>query len=451
MSSVIGRVKEGSLEAPTRHPLDWKNPEFYDEAKTFDELERVLNICHGCRRCVSLCGAFPRLFDLIDETPDGELEGVPREKYWEVVDQCYLCDLCYMTKCPYVPPHEWNLDFPHVMLRAKAVKHKQTGGTLRDAVLSSTDRNGLFAGIPVVTQTINAVNNTRPMRAVLEAALGVEAKAWLPQFAAKKFRSAARPNNEGLAIAGERTPGRVALFSTCFINYNEPGIGHDLVAILEHNDIPWTLARKEACCGMPKLELGDLPAVAANKEKNIPVLAKLAREGWAIMTPIPSCTLMFKQELPLLFPDDADVQAVKAAMVDPFEYLVLRQKEGLLKTDFKRPLGQVSYHIPCHSRVQNVGQKTREALELVPETTVNTVERCSGHSGTWGCKKDFHAMANKIGRPVFRQMAEPAPDYISSDCQLGGRHIEQGMGETKGKAELKHPLTLLRMAYGLPD
>jgi glycerol-3-phosphate dehydrogenase subunit C len=250
---------------------------------------------------------------------------------------------------------------------------------------------------------------------------------------------------------GQRTPGKVAIFSTCYINYNEPGIGHDLVKILDHNRIAHVIAEKEACCGMPKLELGDLEAVAAAKERNIPVLARLAREGYAIVTPIPSCTLMFKQELPLMFPDDADVQAVKAAMFDPFEYLVLRHRDGLLDTGFKVPLGKVSYHIPCHSRVQNVGQKTREALEMVPGTAVTTVERCSGHSGTWGCKKEFHEMANKIGRPVFRQMAETQPDYISSDCQLGGRHIEQGMGESLGAAKLRHPLTLLRMAYGLPE
>ncbi|MBK7660888.1 MAG: Fe-S oxidoreductase [Betaproteobacteria bacterium] len=444
-------VREGSLEAPTRHPIDWKNPEFYDEAKLFAEMERVFDICHGCRRCVSLCGSFPRLFDLVDEGPSGEVDGVPKEKYWDVVDQCYLCDVCYMTKCPYVPPHAWNLDFPHLMLRAKAVKFASGRVPLKDKVLASTDALGKLASIPVVTQFTNALNRAPASRAIMEGALGVDRNAWVPSYAGATFRGRARPSAPHPVKDGPKSTGKVAIFSTCYVNYNEPGIGHDLLKVLDHNAVPYVIVEKEACCGMPKLELGDLPAVAANKEKNIPVLAKLAREGYAIMTPIPSCTLMFKQELPLMFPEDADVQAVKAAMVDPFEYLVMRQKEGLLRTDFERPLGQVSYHIPCHSRVQNVGQKTREALELVPGTKVNTVERCSGHSGTWGCKKEFHAMAMKIGRPVFRQMAEPAPDFISSDCQLGGRHIEQGMGETKGKAELKHPLTLLRMAYGLPD
>ncbi len=444
-------VREGSLEAPTRHPIDWKNPAFYDEAKLFAEMERVFDICHTCRRCVSLCGSFPRLFDLVDESPSGELDGVPKEKYWEVVDQCYLCDVCYMTKCPYVPPHPWNLDFPHLMLRAKAVKFASGKVPLRDKVLASTDALGTLATIPVVVQVANAVNATKAARGLMESALGVDRTAWIPSYAPRPFRPNAAASPAHAVRDGSRTPGKVAIFSTCYINYNEPGIGHDLTKILSHNAIPYVIVEKEACCGMPKLELGDLPAVAANKERNIPALARLAREGYAIVTPIPSCTLMFKQELPLLFPEDADVKAVQAAMFDPFEYLVARHKDGLLRTEFPRALGKVSYHIPCHSRVQNVGQKTREALEMVPGTSVNTVERCSGHSGTWGCKKEFHAMAMKIGRPVFRQMAEPAPDYVSSDCQLGGRHIEQGMGESMGKAQLKHPLTLLRMAYGLPD
>jgi Fe-S oxidoreductase len=246
----------------------------------------------------------------------------------------------------------------------------------------------------------------------------------------------------------------VAIFSTCYINYNEPGIGHDLIKILDHNQIPHVLAEKEACCGMPKLELGDLEGVRALKEKNIPALAKLARAGYAIVAPIPSCGLMFRQELPLMFPDDADVKAVQKAMFDPFEYLVTRAKDGLLKTDFQSGLGAVSYHIACHLRVQNVGQKTRELLEMIPDTTVNTVERCSGHAGTWGVKKEFHANAMKIGRPVFRQMAEHPlgePRWIASDCQLAGHHIEQGMREAGRPVDdkLAHPLTLVRMAYGL--
>ena len=368
----------------------------------------------------------------------------------KVVDQCYLCDLCYMTKCPYTPPHEWNLDFPHLMLRAKAVKFKKGEVSTRDKVLSDTDGLGMFAGIPIVTQTVNAVNKTKPMRALVENVLGVDKDAWLPEFATTKFRSNAAKSKQHPVKDGTKTPGKVAIYSTCYVNYNEPGIGHDLLAILEHNEIPYVMVEKEACCGMPKLEQGDLEGVAEKKAINIPQLAKLAKEGYAILTPVPSCTLMYKQELPLMFPDCADTQAVKAAMWDPFEYFVARNRDGLLKTEFNHALGNVSYHIPCHSRVQNVGRKTADMLQMIPDTKINVVERCSGHAGTYGVKKEYHQMSLKIGKPVFKAMASEAPDYISSDCQLAGHHIEQGM-EVNGlkPAEMAHPLSLLRKAYGI--
>ncbi len=442
-------MREGSLEAPTRHAIDWKSKDFYDEAKLFDELERVYDICHGCRRCVSLCTAFPTLFDLVDESKTMEVDGVDKQDYWKVVDKCYLCDMCYMSKCPYVPPHEWNVDFPHLMLRAKALKFRKNGARFRDKLLSSTDALGKLASIPVVVQMVNAVNKNGATRKLMETTLGIDAKRELPEYSSKVFRRKARPQ-DGFAIKdGNNTPGKVVIFSTCYMNYNEPGIGQDLLRILEHNEIPATIVEKEACCGMPKLELGDLESVARLKEKNIPVLARLARDGYAIVTPVPSCTLMFKQELPLMFPDEADVKLVADAMFDPFEYFVLRNRDGLLKTDFKKPLGKVSYHIPCHLRVQNIGQKTRELLEKVPDTTVTSVERCSGHDGTWGVKKEYFAESMKIGRPVFRQMAEPQPDYISSDCAIAGRHIAQGIRESGASAgEKQHPLTLIRIAYG---
>lgn len=445
---------EGNLLAPTRHPLDWKNDAFYDEQSLNQELERVFDICHGCRRCVSLCGAFPTLFDLVDSSPSLEVDGVAKQDYWKVIDQCYLCDVCYMTKCPYTPPHPWNLDFPHLMLRAKAVKFRKGDVRLRDKLLSNTDALGSFAGIPIVTQTVNTVNKTKLARGALERAVGVDQDAWLPEFAAKKFRSGAVPSQAYPVRDGTLTPGKVAVYSTCYVNYNEPGIGHDLLAILDHNEIPYVLVEKEVCCGMPKLEQGDLAGVEQKKNINIPHLVKLVRDGYAILTPIPSCTLMYKQELPLMFPEDADVQLVKQAMWDPFEYFISRNRDGLLKTDFKQGLGSVSYHIPCHSRVQNVGRKTAEALQLVPDTKVNVVERCSGHAGTFGVKKEFHATAMKIGKPVFKAMATAAnggqPDYISSDCQLAGHHIVQGIEQAGlNQPELAHPLALLRKAYGL--
>jgi glycerol-3-phosphate dehydrogenase subunit C len=446
-------TREGSLEAPKRHPIDWRSASFYAEDELEKELERVFEICQGCRRCVNLCGAFPTLFDLVDNAASGELDTVSRSDFGKVVDDCYLCDVCFMTKCPYVPPHPWNVDFPHLMLRAKAVEFRRSGGRARDRILSSTDSVGRLAGIPVVTQAVNAINDSAPGHRALEATLGVDRNAWRPDLARRKFRSTARPDSSLPVVDGERTPGKLALFSTCYVNYNEPGIGHDLLKILDHNRIPVVIVKKEACCGMPKLELGDLVSVERSKNVNVPMLAPLARDGYAIVSAIPSCTLMFKQELPLLFPDDADVRAVADAFWDPFEYLVARRRDGLIRTDFTRPLGRVSYHIPCHSRVQNVGRKTEEVLKWLPGTEVTTVERCSGHAGSWGVKKQFHAKAMKIGRPVFRTMADAHPQFISSDCQLAGHHIEQGIGQLAGadaaEAKLAHPITLVRLAYGI--
>ncbi|MGH8858732.1 MAG: (Fe-S)-binding protein, partial [Polaromonas sp.] len=422
---------EGNLQAPTRHPIDWKNPEFYNEDATLHEMGRIFDICHGCRRCVSLCGTFPTLFDLIDEGKTGEVDGVDKKDYWKVVNQCYLCDLCYMTKCPYVPPHPWNVDFPHTMLRAKAIKFKKGEVKAGERFLASTDVHGQFAGIPIVVQVANAVNQTQAARAVMENLLGVDRHAWLPALATKKFRSGAPKSKEHPVRDGAKTPGKVAIYATCYVNYNEPGIGHDLLKVLDHNEVPYVLVEKEKCCGMPKLELGDLASVDASKNANIPVLANYARDGFAILSAVPSCTLMFKQELPLMYPDDADVQLVKEAMWDPFEYLMARKRDGLLKTDFSRPLGQVSYHIPCHGRVQNIGKKTEEMLKMIPQTTLNTVERCSGHAGTFGVKKAYHQQAMKIGKPVFKAMAQMKeggpPDVISSDCPLAGHHIAQGL------------------------
>ncbi|MDA8258473.1 MAG: heterodisulfide reductase-related iron-sulfur binding cluster [Betaproteobacteria bacterium] len=440
-------TREGSLEAPTRHPLDWKNPDFYNEDKLNHELERVFDACHGCRRCVSLCTAFPTLFDLVDESSTMEVDGVAKADYMKVVDECYLCDLCYMTKCPYVPPHPWNIDFPHVMLRAKALKFKKGGTSFRDKLLSSTDAMGKLASIPVVVQAVNASLKSKPVRKLVDSVLHIHPDRKLPEYDSAKFRSTAKPRGDFAVKAGEKTPGKVAIYATCYINYNEPGIGHDLLKLLAHNEIPAELVEKEACCGMPKLELGDLDAVERLKQTNIPHLAKLAREGYAILTAVPSCTLMYKQELPLMFPDDADVQAVKEAMWDPFEYLMARNVDGLLKTDFNSPLGKVAYHVPCHQRVQNIGNKTRDALQLAG-ATVTMVERCSGHDGTWGVKSEYFDKSMKIGKPVFRQMAEPQPDYVSSDCAIAARHILQGMGEA-ATAQKQHPITLLRIAYGL--
>ena len=446
----IKEAREGSLDAPTRHPLDWKNPEFYNEESLFKEMERVFDICHGCRRCFNLCQSFPTLFDAIDESSSMELDSVDKKVYWQVVDHCYLCDMCFMTKCPYVPPHAFNLDFPHLMLRGKAVKHQKGEVKLRDKILSSTDAVGKLAGIPVVVEIVNAANKNKTARKLMDKVLGVHPDALLPEYHSDTLhrRQSDRKTMNGIvnAVPTAHTRGKVALFATCYGNYNEPQLGEDLITIFEHNGIPVRLAVKEQCCGMPKLELGDLEAVAKAKEANIPVLAKLVDEGWDIVAPVPSCVLMFKQELPMIFPDDPDVIKVRDAIFDPFEYLQLRYKGGKLDTRFQRPLGKISYHVACHQRVQNIGMKTREILQLVPGTQVEPIERCSGHDGTYAVKSEFHEAAMKIGRPVVDRIKNAAPDFYASDCPIAGHHLQNGLNDG---SESIHPLTLLRLAYSI--
>ena len=501
-------VREGGLGAPTRHPIDWRNPAFYDEEALYGELERVFDVCHGCRRCVSLCNAFPTLFDLVDESATMEVDGVDRADYGKVVDECYLCDLCYMTKCPYVPPHEWNVDFPHLMLRAKAVKYRRGEVKARDRLITKTDLIGRFASLPVVVNAANAAARSKPVRAAMDRVAGIHREANLPPYDSKSIRRRLRrragdpgsasaasstagssgpapggeagpktsaettlPAAPGPAPApgsgmparsprrstlpagtaarptpGERTRGQVALFGTCYGNWNEPHLGEDLAAVFEHNGIPVRLAPKERCCAMPRLELGDLAAVEKAKDANVAVLAKLVDEGFDVVAPVPSCVLMFKQELPLMFPEDERVAKVKAAIYDPFEYLAQRRREGLLRTDFRHSLGTVAYHAACHQRVQNVGSKTREILDLVPDTRVTVIERCSGHDGTYAVKRESYPHSMRIVRPVARRVRSEAPDHFGSDCPMAGNHIAHGLGE--GRAA-EHPLTLLRKAYGV--
>jgi glycerol-3-phosphate dehydrogenase subunit C len=442
--------REGSLEAPTRHPIAWQEPQFYDSSALQKELERVFEICHGCRRCFNLCNSFPTLFDLIDESKTGEIDGVAKTDYGKVVDQCYLCDMCYMTKCPYVPPHPWNVDFPHLMLRAKAVKNRSGGMRWRDKVLSSTDMVGNIAGIPVVAEVVNAVNRSAVGRKVLDAVLGVHLEAPVPVYHSntlrKQFAKRARPTVA--AKADGVTRGKVALFATCYGNRNEPRIGLDLVSVFEHNGIEVALVERENCCGMPKLEQGELQAVADLKAKNIPELLAMIERGYDIVAPIPSCVLMFKQELPLMFPDDPDVVKVKKHIFDPFEYLALRHKSGLMRTDFTRPLGKIAYHVACHLRVQNIGLKTRDVLQLIPGTTVEPIERCSGHNGTYGLKREFRDMSMKIGKPVIQRVQTSGADFYASDCPMAGHQIESGLDNGPPPT---HPLTLLRMAYGIDN
>jgi Fe-S oxidoreductase len=346
-----------------------------------------------------------------------------------------------------VPPHEWNVDFPHVMLRAKAAAHRRGETKTSAKILSSTTTVGKLATIPVVVEAVNAANRSGLGRKLLEKTLGVHPDARVPAYTARTARKRLKHlDGSGDAQPAGRTRGKVAIFATCYCNFSQPEPVEDLAAVLRHNGVAVKLVEREVCCGMPKLELGDLESVEKYKKQNIPVLASAIRDGWDISAAIPSCVLMFKQELPLMFPDDEDVQLVKRHIFDPFEYLWQRHQAGLLKTDFPNALGKIAYHAPCHQRVQNIGPKTRDVLALVPGTEIQTIERCSGHDGTYGVKAKTYAFSRKIAKPVEARVEQIAPAHFASDCPMAASHIAHGLGD---KPPAESPIGLLRRAYGI--
>ena len=432
---------EGGLQKPTRFDIDWKNADYLNEDLFEKELRRVADACHGCRRCVSLCNSFPTLFDLIDESKTFEVDGVSYNEFSDVIDHCYLCDLCFLTKCPYVPPHEWEIDFPHLMLRGKAIKFHKSKTSFRDKLLTSTDLLGKLGSRKIIAPIVNFFNSTKIFRIALEKILNIHRNAKLP-----KFSSITSKTKHNLIVNNNKAVDKVAIFTTCYHNYNEPIVIDDLVDVLKHNSIHVELIKDDKCCGMPKLELGDLKTVEKMMQHNIKKFKKYVDDGYRIIAPVPSCVLMFKQELPLLFPDNNDIKSISKALCDPFEYLLLLHEQNKLNTKFKNNIGSVFYQVACHQRVQNIGQVTKKILELIPGTDVEALERCSGHDGTYGVKKETHDIAIKIARPIVNEYQKNKAQHFTSDCTLAAHHIVNAMGN---KVMPNHPISLMKKAYGI--
>ena len=432
---------EGGLQKPTRFDIDWKNKDYLNEDLFEKELRRVADACHGCRRCVSLCNSFPTLFDLIDESKTFEVDGVSYNQFSDVIDHCYLCDLCFLTKCPYVPPHEWEIDFPHLMLRGKAIKFHKSKTSFRDKILTSTDLLGKLGSRKIIAPIINYFNSIKIFRIVLEKVLNIHRNAKLP-----KFSSITSKSKHNLIVNNSKTVDKVAIFTTCYHNYNEPIVIDDLVAVLSHNSIHVELIKDDKCCGMPKLELGDLKTVEKMMQHNIQKFKKYVDDGYKIIAPVPSCVLMFKQELPLLFPDNNDIKSISKALHDPFEYLLSLHEQDKLNTEFTNNIGSVFYQVACHQRVQNIGQVTKKILELIPGTDVEALERCSGHDGTYGVKKETHDIAIKIARPIVKEYQKNEAQNFTSDCTLAAHHIVNAMGN---QVTPDHPISLMKKAYGI--
>ena len=445
-------MSEGSLEPPVRHPIAWRDEAFYDEKQLDEELRRVFDICHGCRRCFNLCDSFPRLFDLIDDSKTGELDAVSSTDFQPVVDACTLCDMCFMTKCPYVPPHDFSLDFPHLMLRYRAVQHKKGGTGFMNKQLGETDRNGHLAGGMAGLANWAADTGNRLTRPVMQAVTGVHREAALPKFSGKTLTARAK---EGAPTINQQAPAhnrKAVIYATCYGNYNSPEIGEATRAVLAHNGVETEIVYPE-CCGMPQLEHGDLGRVGAKAESIAATLRPWIDKGYDVIALVASCALMLKFEWPLIAPGDENVDALSRATFDVSEYIVsIARKEGL--ADGLGPLdGGIAVHLACHARAQNMGAKAAEMMRLLPDTDVTVIERCSGHGGSWGVMKDNFEVALKIGKPVARQAAKSEKKYLASECPLAGTHIMQGLERLDGEApeiELApHPIILFARAYGL--
>ena len=440
---------EGSLEAPTRHTIPWRDEAWYDETALEAELRRVFDICHGCRRCFNLCDSFPILFDAVDESPSEEVADLTTDQLKAVVDACTLCDMCFMTKCPYVPPHSFDLDFPHLMLRHRAVQHRKGETSLADRELARMTRNGrmgtmLSGAANWATREGNGL--TRP---VMEMVLGIDKRAHVPPFMETALVNQAPvlippPNADGPAFGR-----KVAIYAGCHDNFNDGTPGEAAMRVFAHQGLAVRVEYPD-CCGMPKFENGDMKAVASAAERISSFFAPLIEQGWDVVPLTTSCALMLKFEWPLIEPDNAQVALLAKHTFDVSEYVVRLAKDcGLAPIDAMPK--SIAVHFACHARAQNMGPKAMEMLKLIPEAAPELTERCSGHGGKWGLFKDNFSRAIKNGKPAGRNLVKNAPDIVVSECPLAGPHLRQVIEANGGEppARIGHPIEVMAQAYGL--
>jgi glycerol-3-phosphate dehydrogenase subunit C len=406
--------------------------------------------------CWNLCPSFPTLFDFIDQH-GGDAAAMSKAEQDQVVDECYQCKLCYV-KCPYVPPHEWQLDFPRLMLRAEAVHHQQRGVDLATQALGRTDLLGkVGTKLSGVVNRATGTPGSLPRR-LMERTVGVAAQRVLPPFARKRFStwfrerapeaaSRARPAD---ARTGAR--GKVAVFTTCLVEYQDPAIGHDMVKVYERNGIACELPEGISCCGMPWLDGGDVDRFLKDAERNVPVLAAAVRGGCDIVVPQPTCTYVLKREYPAYLPSD-ESRLVAEHTYDVAEYLMKRHREGKatgegLDTDFTGTVpSSVALHVPCHLRAQNIGLRSRDLLRLTG-AEVTTIDKCSGIDGTWGYRAENYELSRKVAQPlkeaIEAQVGNDPEVAVVGDCHLANGAILQETGRRP-----QHPIQLFARAYGI--
>ncbi|HEX9822405.1 MAG TPA: anaerobic glycerol-3-phosphate dehydrogenase subunit C [Methylomirabilota bacterium] len=423
--------------------LDLRRPEFWDLGKVDTELRRVYDICAGCRRCLPLCPSFRVMFDRLDvDAVDGDVEKLPAAAVKEVVDLCYQCKLCY-NHCPYTPPHRWAVDFPRLMLRARAAEARKAGVSFQDRMLGNTDLVGKLGSLTAPLS--NWMNELAVHRAFMQAVAGIHRARHLPRFHRPTFSSWFKSTAKPAAGEGGRAATRkVALFATCTVEYNAPAIGRAAVRVLERNGVDVSVPAQR-CCGMPYLDGGAVDECRALVRDNVRALAAAVREGREIVSPGPTCSYMLKQEYPWLDESD-DARLVAANTRDLFEFLARLLAEGALDTRFSRPVGAVTYHVPCHLRAQNIGTRSADVLRAVPGAVVTVVERCSAVDGTWGFKTQYFDLSMKVAQPLFDAVRAAGAPTVATDCPLAALQIAQGTG-----VEPRHPIQVLAHAYGFDD
>ena len=439
--------KEGSTEAPIRHPLNFRDPDFLNPEKIDQEMRRVFDICHGCRRCFNLCDSFPKLFDYIDESDEGEVSSLSSDKFKPVVDACTLCDMCFMTKCPYVPPHEFDLDFPHLMLRYRMLQKKNGEISNTTKQLAKIDRNAkigvFFSGI---VNWVSNVKNTL-FRKILELFTGIDRRVVLPKYNSETFSNYFKKFKKN--IVGKDTNRKVVIYSTCFVNFNKKNTGEAALKVLHHNNVEVEHSYA-GCCGMPYLEQADPEQVVKQANLVSKELLKYVDKGYKVITLTASCGLMLKFEWPLLLPDDEGIKKLSKNTYDIDEYIVdIANNEGLVE-GLQEIDGGVTVHHACHARAQNMGNKARDMLKLIPNVKIDVVERCAGHGGTFGVMKETHDMAIKVGKTTASTVKRKNNKYMASDCPLAGKHIKQLAEDTNIVSdEALHPIELLAKSYRL--
>jgi glycerol-3-phosphate dehydrogenase subunit C len=422
------------VEAPEKPTLDWsyQDPDYWDRDKLERELRRVGEICHQCRRCLPLCPSFPKLFELVDAT-DREVAGVTQEGFEAVNELCYHCKLCY-NHCPYTPPHDWDVDFPALMRRQQLQRTRREGAPLRRKLTTRTDLLGRLGSLAPVL--MNFANRSRASRAAMEKTVGIHRDWVQPSYHGETVERWWRRRG-GPRCEGEN--GRAVLFTTCSVNYNDPETARAAVGVLERSGVRVELCYP-GCCGMPQTDVGDLDALRRSARANVAALLPHVEAGAAVVVPGPSCSLLMKTEYPKLL-ETPEARRVAEATRDLMEYLFQLAKDQKLDRGFRRPLGRVAYHAPCHLRAQNVGFPSRALLKLAG-ADVEVVDACSGVDGTWGMQARFHEASMQVARKMLGRIEEAGPEHIASDCPLAALRIQEGLGR-----KAVHPVVLLHRAY----